>query len=250
MSEREWLEAPNTLRCWDEGPHREWTTDRKLRLWACACCRRISHLLPDKRSRDAIEVAERFADGRATEVEGAAAFEAASAATDAFDSHGGMERVHNWAAEAALWTLGAELAFDPERVPCLAAIAVREYARLTGPPEERDRVTDNREGGPFAVAAEEAADLEYANLLREVFGTVPPGESATRVAHDGRAGTGAGHLRGVGLRSDADIGRRPSRRRVRQRGHPLALPRHEPIARPRVLGRGSDSRQEIMEAPR
>src|SRR4051812_6117075 len=43
--------------------------NRKLRLFACGCCRRILHLMPDKRSRTALEVAERLADGTATDVE-------------------------------------------------------------------------------------------------------------------------------------------------------------------------------------
>ena len=60
---------------------------RELRLFAVKCARRVQHLMKDRRSVDALDVAERFANGEATEAElrnaNDAAAEAANAAAEA-----------------------------------------------------------------------------------------------------------------------------------------------------------------------
>ena len=60
-------------------------TDRQKRLFSVACCKRVWHLMTDPRSRNALEVVELFADGKATkqELKTAHAAYAADAAADA-----------------------------------------------------------------------------------------------------------------------------------------------------------------------
>jgi hypothetical protein len=61
MTQQEWLEssAPDLMLTYLTAA----ASDRKLRLFACACCRRIWDLLPEGPSRRAVEASERFADG-------------------------------------------------------------------------------------------------------------------------------------------------------------------------------------------
>jgi hypothetical protein len=61
MTEAEWLAGTDPLHLLKEGIRVP--SDRKQRLFACACCRRIWDHLVDKRSEAVVELAEEYADG-------------------------------------------------------------------------------------------------------------------------------------------------------------------------------------------
>jgi hypothetical protein len=67
MTEQEWLACDNVeVMLSSLGGN---ASERKVRLFAVACNRSVWHLLPDDWCKDAVEFAERLADGNATEQE-------------------------------------------------------------------------------------------------------------------------------------------------------------------------------------
>jgi hypothetical protein len=139
---------------------------RTLRLFSCACCRRIWELL-DREGRQAVEVAERFADGLASEGELRAVWHAASTASTPWDPVTGSAR------SAAYFTALPALArgypgLSPPNPPAEtvanhAARGAVAYSNLWGKTCEAVRVTD--------LQAEETAQ---AGLLRDVFSPFHP----------------------------------------------------------------------------
>ena len=84
--------------------------DKEIRLFAVWCARQVQHLMKDPRSINALDVAERFANGDATEEELNAAWAAAgdAAGDAAWDAAGDAARAAAWdaawdAARAAAW---------------------------------------------------------------------------------------------------------------------------------------------------
>jgi hypothetical protein len=114
MTEAEWLacQKPQKLLAFLGSK----AGSRKGRLFACACCRRVWHLLVDRRSRSAVEVNERFADGRANQ---RALARAQREAWDAFNNPRkdcedvAKIELHDSAVRGALWGVMAALRQDP-----------------------------------------------------------------------------------------------------------------------------------------
>jgi len=106
--------------------------DREIRLFSVWCARRVEHLMEDKRSIKALHVAERFANGDATQGEldvagaaaGAAARDAAWAAAEA------AARAAEWAAarDYAAWDAAWYAAWAAARDAAEAAARAAEWA--------------------------------------------------------------------------------------------------------------------------
>jgi hypothetical protein len=87
---------------------------KEMRLYAVDCARSVQHLLTDKRSIDAIDVAERHAHGQATDEElnaaRAAAWDAARTAAGAAARAAAWDAARTAARGAAAWTVAGAAA--------------------------------------------------------------------------------------------------------------------------------------------
>jgi hypothetical protein len=165
MTEAEWLNAT------DPTPMLEFlrgkASDRKGRLFGCACCRRIWNLMTDARSQKAVEVAERHAEGLALDEELTVAWHAASVAAQnagrAANRDAALYSVWSAAmaaaAGAAVGSMPADEEGNVERIaPWYAASNAARYAG------------GSEAGSAHLNAAWAAASGAQANLIRDLVG--------------------------------------------------------------------------------
>ena len=197
MTEAEWHASESSVQM-------IWLTqksfpDRKGRLFASACLRRIAGLFPGPKTHNAIEVLERYADGNATADELSQA--RADAEQEAYEVQDGGQRhqsqdaaiaaaqddiqqVAHWAAEATATT---EVGSEPEEV-AQAAIVREIYGTLcfrpvTFNPAWRTstvlalakQMYDSRDFTPMPVLADALQDAgcENADILNHCRGDSP-----------------------------------------------------------------------------
>ena len=125
--------------------------DREIRLFAVWCARQVQHLLTDQRSLDALDVAERYANGQATEVELAVAKAAA------------------WAAEAVTWS-SATWAAKAARSARDAAYAARDaaYAAMWAAAYAVDAARSDWSTAPYDKELREKQEAELRRICGEI----------------------------------------------------------------------------------
>jgi hypothetical protein len=160
MTEAEWLKADDTVEMFDHLKRRARSErarlpHRRLRLYACACCRRVWHLLADARSRTAVELSERYADGQATRSALAKACRAAGEVLTALMRGKGVVPSAYSAAETAMWA---------------SADSIHDVWGGTSSAAEDLAARLGKEAGTGVKSARVSESRRQADLMREVFG--------------------------------------------------------------------------------
>jgi hypothetical protein len=136
-------------------------SDRKLRLFACACCHRIAHFVVDDRSRTAIAILEQYADGQASDEQLVVADEA----NQEMLGRSGTEAAH----DAATYTIACAVGV-PQDGP--SAVDTTKNARLTahGAAGTIAIAPDRTQSKRAQQAARKVESRAQAVLLRDIFG--------------------------------------------------------------------------------
>jgi hypothetical protein len=166
VTEKDWFgcEEPQAMLKFLYGP----ATERKLRLFAAACCRRIWDLLAEEWSRRAVETAERYADGL---VDAAALRIAAAGAEAVAEDLAARAATAEQVAEATAAFAALNVTRPDDSAASYVAANAASAAYHAGALRAglRSDTAPPREGA-VAAAARAAECAAQARLLREVVG--------------------------------------------------------------------------------
>jgi hypothetical protein len=163
MTEAEWQECEDPQAMLASLQETDWANDRKLRLSAVACCRRICHLLTDERSRRAVEISERYADGLAPKSK----LRAAARRAEAVDFVDEQAAAEDSEASAAYEALTAAWITPTDNATTAASQAAGAAADAIGD----ETCADTQD--PAWKRARNAERATQAALLRCIFGPSP-----------------------------------------------------------------------------
>src|SRR5262249_13231097 len=123
MTETEWQACEDVGDMLDLLRSRGLGSERKLRLFCCACCRLAWSQLPG-RVRQSVEVAERFADGLADERGLQSALGSIRGLRRKLRKQQGLIHVSQLAMNAASWAAGSRVDFEAARSAAYAVTRV------------------------------------------------------------------------------------------------------------------------------
>jgi len=139
--------------------------DRTMRLYAVWCARRVQHLMRDSRSIAALDVAERFANGQATDAElSAASVSARDATNEAYSVEYSVEYYAASAAHKVAWDITRDDWERAEAAAWTAAAVTWSVARA----DARTRWPDAVVVANYALRAWKAERAAQSAELRRI----------------------------------------------------------------------------------
>ena len=150
MTEADWLACPDPHRAMAWVRESGNVSDRRLRLFAAAYCRLFWSLLDDRRSRKAVEIAELYADGLATEIQ------RKEAARNARKASSDRMQEGDWSRE-------------PWIVASVASASIGEwYAEVERQNSSATQAATKERGGPGEISPSQLVRCIFGNPFRPV----------------------------------------------------------------------------------